>query len=177
MSRIGKNPVTFPEGVQVTAAGRELTVKGTQGQLSWEIPFDIAFDLTDKDVTFTLKRDNKEARALWGLSRAYVANMVEGVSKGFEKQLEIQGVGYRAAVKGNTLNLNLGFSHPVEMEIPSDLKASVEKNTLVTITGSDKQRVGQFAADIRAWRKPEPYKGKGIRYVGEHIVMKEGKKK
>lgn len=177
MSRVGKKPITLPEGVEIKQNGRNITVKGKLGELAWEIPFGVEATVEGNEVTFTPKKENKETRALWGLSRAYVANMVEGVSKGFEKKLEIRGVGYRAAVQGNKLNLSLGFSHPVEMDIPSDLKAVVEKNTGITITGVDKQRVGQFAADVRAWRKPEPYKGKGIRYVDEHVIMKEGKKK
>lgn len=177
MSRIGKKPISLPEGVEVKLNGRHIQVKGKLGELSWDVPFNVECKVEEKEITFTPMKENKETRALWGLSRAYVANMVEGVSKGFEKQLEIRGVGFRANVQGTTLNLSLGFSHPVEMEIPSDLKTTVEKNTMITITGADKQRVGQFAADIRKWRKPEPYKGKGIRYVGERVMMKEGKKK
>ena len=177
MSRIGKKIITLPEGVEMKQNGRKVTVKGKLGELTWDVPFGIDCAVEGTEVSFTPKKEDKQTRALWGLSRAYVANMVEGVSKGFEKKLEIRGVGYRAAIQGSKLNLSLGFSHPVEMDIPSDLKAAVEKNTEITVTGVDKQRVGQFAADIRAWRKPEPYKGKGIRYVGEHVIMKEGKKK
>lgn len=177
MSRIGKNPVTLVDGVEATFAGREITVKGPKGTLNWEIPFEIAFEQEDKAITFTMKKDNKESKALWGLTRAMVQNMVTGVKEGYEKSLELRGVGYRAAAQGNKLTMNLGYSHPVEMDVPAGLSVAVEGNTIVKVTGFDKQLVGQFSAEIRAKRKPEPYKGKGVRYVGEHVVMKEGKKK
>ncbi|HAG53492.1 MAG TPA: 50S ribosomal protein L6 [Alphaproteobacteria bacterium] len=176
MSRVGKNPVAMPQGVEANVVGRELTVKGKNGELQFTVPAEIKTAIEENEIVFTLGTTSKQAKAFWGLSRAMVANMVKGVSEGFTKVLEINGVGYRAAVKGNKLDLSLAFSHPVEMEIPSDLKVEVKGNE-ITITGADKQRVGQFAADVRAWRKPEPYKGKGIKYKEEHIVRKEGKKK
>lgn len=177
MSRIGKNPVTIPEGVTVTMAGRAMSVKGKLGELNWDIPHDIKASVADNLVTFEMIRENKEAQALWGLSRALTANMVEGVSKGFEKKLKLIGVGYRANMQGNKLDLQVGFSHPVKLEVPAGLKVVVNDNTEVVITGFDKQVVGQFAANVRRIRPPEPYKGKGIRYADEHVVMKEGKKK
>ncbi|MFT7144170.1 MAG: large subunit ribosomal protein L6 [Alphaproteobacteria bacterium] len=177
MSRVGKNPVTMPAGVEATVAGRNIAIKGSKGQLEWEVPFEIEFSVEDKTITFAAKKDNKESLALWGLSRALVNNMVIGVSEGYEKKLELRGVGYRAAVQGKTLTMNLGYSHPVVMEAPEGISIAVEGNTNVTISGFDKQIVGQFAAEIRSKRKPEPYKGKGVRYLGEHVVMKEGKKK
>tara|TARA_R110000868_G_scaffold262401_1_gene520837 strand:- start:9437 stop:9970 length:534 start_codon:yes stop_codon:yes gene_type:complete len=177
MSRVGKNPVTLPAGVEATFAGRQITIKGPKGSLEWEVPFAIDFSQTEQEISFTPKKENAESMALWGLSRALVNNMVTGVSEGFEKKLELRGVGYRAAVQGNKLTMNLGYSHPVEMEAPAGITVAVEGNTNVTVTGFDKQVVGQFAAEIRSKRKPEPYKGKGVRYLGEHVVMKEGKKK
>jgi len=177
MSRVGKNPVTLPSGVEATFAGRDITVKGSKGTLNWTIPFEISFEQADNQISFAMKKETKEAQALWGLSRAMVANMVEGVTTGFTKKLEIHGVGYRSSVAGNKLTLNVGYSHSVEMEIPAGITTTVEKNTQITVTGFDKQLVGQFAANIRAVRKPEPYKGKGIRYADEHIMRKEGKKK
>jgi large subunit ribosomal protein L6 len=177
MSRIGKNPVTIPEGVTVTMAGRAMSVKGKLGELNWDIPHDIKASVTDNIVTFEPNRETKEAQALWGLSRALTANMVEGVSKGFEKKLKLIGVGYRANMQGAKLNLSVGFSHPVNLDVPAGLKVVVNDNTEIVITGFDKQVVGQFAANVRRIRPPEPYKGKGIRYVDEHVVMKEGKKK
>ena len=176
MSRVGKNPITIPSGVEVNLVGRELAVKGKQGALQFTIPAEIKTTIEENAIAFTLDRDTKQARAFWGLTRAMVANIVKGVSEGFTKVLEINGVGYRAAVKGNKLDLSLAFSHPVEMDIPSDLKVEVKGNEIF-ITGVDKQKVGQFAAEVRAWRKPEPYKGKGIKYKEEHIIRKEGKKK
>lgn len=176
MSRVGKNPVALPAGVEANMAGRELTVKGKNGALQFEIPAEIKTAIAENEIVFTTQSNAKQAKAFWGLTRAMVANMVTGVSEGFTKVLEINGVGYRAAVKGNKLDLSLAFSHPVEMEIPSSLTVSVKGNE-ITITGADKQEVGQFAANVRAWRKPEPYKGKGIKYKEEHIRRKEGKKK
>ncbi len=177
MSRIGKNPVTIPEGVTVTMAGRAMSVKGKLGELNWDIPHDIKATVNDNLVSFEMIRENKEAQALWGLSRALTANMVEGVSKGFEKKLKMIGVGYRAKMEGNKLDIQAGFSHPVKLEVPANLKVAVNDNTEIVITGYDKQLVGQFAANVRKVRPPEPYKGKGIRYADEHVVMKEGKKK
>lgn len=178
MSRVGKNPVAIPQGVDVSLNGRALTVKGKLGQLEYTVPMEVNCDVSDSEITYTPKSEkNKAARALWGTARANTANMVKGVSEGWSKSLEIIGVGYRAAVKGQQLDLNLGFSHPVLMDIPAGLDVKVEGNTNVTISGFDKEAVGQFAANVRKLRKPEPYKGKGIRYAGEHIVRKEGKKK
>lgn len=176
MSRVGKNPVALPQGVEATMAGRELTVKGKNGALQFVVPAEINTVIAEGEIVFTTESSAKQAKAFWGLTRSMVSNMVKGVSEGFTKVLEINGVGYRAAVKGTKLDLSLAFSHPVEMEIPADLTVSVKGNE-ITIVGADKQRVGQFAADVRAWRKPEPYKGKGIKYKEEHIRRKEGKKK
>lgn len=176
MSRVGKSPITIPSGVEVNMAGRELTAKGKNGALQFTIPAEIKTTIEESQVAFSLDSNSKQAKAFWGMSRAMVANMIQGVSEGFTKVLEINGVGYRAAVKGNKLDLSLAFSHPVEMDIPSDLKVEVKGNE-ITISGIDKQKVGQFAAEVRAWRKPEPYKGKGIKYKEERIIRKEGKKK
>lgn len=177
MSRVGKNPVVLPNGVTATLTGRALSIKGQLGEMNWDIPHDVKGELTENEITFTPIRETKEARALWGTSRAITANMVEGVSKGFEKKLKLVGVGYRAAMQGAKLNLSVGYSHPVDMEVPAGLKVEVNDSTEVVITGADKQSVGQFAANIRRVRPPEPYKGKGIRYADEYVVMKEGKKK
>ena len=177
MSRVGKNPVVIPEGVNVAVTGRDITVKGKLGELSWSVPHEVNFEHTDGAIVFTPRISTKDARAKWGLCRALTQNMVTGVSQGFERKLEIHGVGYRSSVQGNILTLNVGYSHPVEIEMPAGITCSVEKNTEITLKGFDKQAVGQMAANIRAVRKPEPYKGKGIRYAGEHIILKEGKKK
>lgn len=177
MSRVGKNPVSIPQGVELQVNGRDISVKGKLGTLNWTIPSDVEFTKTDSEVTFTPRNSTKNARALWGTSRAIVANMVQGVSEGFTKKLTVHGVGYRAAVKGNLLDISAGFSHPVEMPIPEGLKVEVTDNTNISITGFDKQVLGQFAANVRAVRPPEPYKGKGIRYADERVRMKEGKKK
>jgi large subunit ribosomal protein L6 len=176
MSRVGKSPVALPQGVEANMAGRELTIKGKNGALQFMIPAEIKTAIEENEIVFTTESSAKQAKAFWGLTRSMVANMVTGVSEGFTKVLEINGVGYRAAVKGNKLDLSLAFSHPVEMEIPASLKVEVKGNE-ITISGADKQEVGQFAANVRAWRKPEPYKGKGIKYKEEHIIRKEGKKK
>lgn len=177
MSRVGKNPVTIPAGVEFQVNGRDISVKGKLGSLSWTIPSEVDFTKNDNEVTFTPRNSSKLARALWGTSRATVANMVYGVSEGFSKKLTIHGVGYRAAVQGNLLDISAGFSHPVKMPIPQGLSVQVTDNTNIEITGFDKQLLGQFAADVRAVRPPEPYKGKGIRYADERVRMKEGKKK
>lgn len=177
MSRVGKNPVTIPSGVEFQVNGRDISVKGKLGTLNWTIPSDVEFSKTENEVSFEPRNNTKTARALWGTSRAIVANMVQGVSEGFAKKLTIHGVGYRAAVKGNLLDISAGFSHPVEMPIPQGLTVQVTDNTTIEITGFDKQQLGQFAANVRAVRPPEPYKGKGIRYADERVRMKEGKKK
>jgi len=175
MSRIGKQTIGIPDGVTVNIANGELQVKGPKGNLTGAIPEGIDAKMEDGVLSFDRPDDSKPARARHGLARALANNMVIGVSKGFSKRLEIEGVGYRADVKGKVLNLLLGFSHPVDMPIPEGLKVSVEQNTSVSIEGADKQSVGQFAADVRSLRPPEPYKGKGVRYVDEHIRRKVGK--
>ena len=174
MSRIGKQPIAIPDGVSVNIANGEIQVKGPKGTLSCVVPDGIGAKLEDGQLHFERPQDTKELRALQGLARSLANNMVVGVSAGFTKLLEIEGVGYRADVKGKVLNLLLGFSHPVEMEIPEGLKVAVEQNTRLSIEGADKQVVGQFAADIRSLRPPEPYKGKGLRYHNEHIRRKVG---
>jgi large subunit ribosomal protein L6 len=175
MSRVGKKPIAIPDGVTVAYRGDEVHVKGPKGNLSKRIPEQIAVEIADGSVSFTRPDDRKESRALHGLARSLVANMVQGVSQPFVKELEIQGVGYRADMTGKTLKMLVGFSHPVEMEVPEGLTVSVDRNVIVKIEGIDRQKVGQFAADIRAVRPPEPYKGKGIRYVNEHVRRKVGK--
>lgn len=175
MSRIGKQPIGIPDGVNVNIAGGAIQVKGPKGTLSCPIPEGIGAKVEDGRLLMDRPDDSKGARARQGLARALANNMVVGVSKGFVKRLEIEGVGYRADVKGKVLNLLLGFSHPVEMAIPEGLKVSVDQNTKVSIEGADKQAVGQFAADVRSLRPPEPYKGKGVRYDDEHIRRKVGK--
>ncbi|MBX6368694.1 MAG: 50S ribosomal protein L6 [Rhodospirillales bacterium] len=177
MSRIGKYPVAIPQGVTVQVAGRTVTVKGKLGELKLETAPEVETVVEDGKFWVRPKQETKRARALWGTTRAHVANMVNGVSKGFQKNLEINGVGYRAAVQGKNLTLQLGFSHDVVYPIPADVKIACEKPTSIQITGADKQRVGQVAAEIRAFRRPEPYKGKGIKYETETIRRKEGKKK
>jgi large subunit ribosomal protein L6 len=177
MSRVGKNPVAIPQGVTVELAGSMLTAKGKLGTLQLAVNNEVAASVTDGKVWVKPKSETKRARMLWGTTRALVNNMVTGVSKGFTTNLEINGVGYRAAVQGKNLVLQLGYSHEVVFPIPQDVKIACEKPTSVAITGADKQRVGQVAAVIRAFRKPEPYKGKGIKYDAETIRRKEGKKK
>jgi large subunit ribosomal protein L6 len=177
MSRIGKNPVPVPHGVSVDLAGAILTAKGRLGTLRLNVNSEVEAAVEDGKVVVTPKSETKRARMLWGTTRALVNNMVTGVSKGFSRNLEINGVGYRAAVQGKNLVLQLGYSHDVTFPIPEDVKIVCEKPTLIAITGADKQRVGQIAAVIRAYRKPEPYKGKGIKYAQEIVRRKEGKKK
>ncbi|HCC22740.1 TPA: 50S ribosomal protein L6 [Candidatus Falkowbacteria bacterium] len=175
MSRVGKNPITVPAGVTVTIGDRQIQVKGPKGELTEKIHPDVIVTQKDQELLVTVKDENEQAnRALWGLFRSLINNLVKGVTDGFSKQLEINGVGYRAEMRGADLILNLGFSHPVEFKLPESIKVVVEKNVL-TISGSDKQLVGQVAANIRKIRKPEPYKGKGIKYVGEEIRRKVGK--
>jgi large subunit ribosomal protein L6 len=177
MSRVGKNPVTIPQGVTIAIVERTLTATGKLGSLSLVVDNEVDAVVADGKVTVTPKSEAKRARMLWGTTRALVSNMVEGVSKGFTVNLEINGVGYRAAVQGKNLVLQLGYSHEVVFPIPDDVKIVCEKPTAVVISGPDKQRVGQTAAVIRAFRKPEPYKGKGIKYDTETVRRKEGKKK
>jgi large subunit ribosomal protein L6 len=175
MSRIGKNPIRVPTGVSISRQGDEIQVKGPKGTLSERIPTAISTEIADGKITFARSDEKKDTRAQHGLARALVANMVQGVSTPFVKELEIQGVGYRADVAGKKLKLLLGFSHPVEIVVPDGLAVSVERNVIVKIEGINRQQVGQFAADIRKLRPPEPYKGKGVRYVGEQVRRKVGK--
>ena len=177
MSRVGKNPVAIPAGVQVELSGETLTAKGRLGSLSLAVSNEVSATIADGEVTIAPKSDSKRARAMWGTTRALVNNMITGVANGFTRNLEINGVGYRAAVQGNALNLQLGYSHDVNYPIPPDVKIACERPTAITITGADRQRVGQVAAEIRSFRPPEPYKGKGIKYADEVIRRKEGKKK
>ena len=175
MSRIGNLPIPVPAGVTVQAADGVVQVKGPKGTLSVVLPSQIAIEISDSRICFTRPDDKKESRSLHGLARALTANLVMGVTEGFKKSLEIQGVGYRADVKGNKLNLVVGYSHPVPMPVPKGLSVSMEGNTKIHIEGIDKELVGQFASDVRSVRPPEPYKGKGIRYLGEHVRRKVGK--
>ncbi|MGI9463647.1 MAG: 50S ribosomal protein L6 [Aestuariivirgaceae bacterium] len=177
MSRIGKKPVAVPQGVTVTIEERTVKVKGPKGELQSQLVELVDVKLDGDQVVVSPRDDSQLARSAWGLSRTLVANMVTGVTDGFSKNLEINGVGYRAAVQGSGLQLNLGYSHNVVYPIPSDIKIETPKPTEIVVSGIDKQRVGQVAAEIREWRKPEPYKGKGIKYADEYIFRKEGKKK
>ena len=175
MSRIGKKPVPIPKGVTVTIDGQKVTVKGSKGELSREMPDSITFSQEGDEIVVKQKNDSRVARQCYGLTRSLIANMVEGVSSGYEKKLEIQGVGYRASLQGQKLVMALGYSHPVEFEPPPGITFAVEKNTNLTVSGIDKEVVGNTAARIRAARPPEPYKGKGVRYAGEQIRRKAGK--
>ena len=177
MSRVAKNPVTVPAGVEVKFGTESLTVKGKNGELAFPLSNDVKIELNDGQLTFAAVNDSKHSVAMSGTVRAIVANMVKGVAEGFEKKLQLIGVGYRAQAQGQTLNLSLGFSHPVVYALPEGVAAATPSQTEIIITGADKQAVGQVAAEIRGFRPPEPYKGKGVRYVGEHVVMKETKKK
>ena len=177
MSRIGKYPVTIPGGVEVQLAGQTLTAKGRLGALSLMLSNEVTTSIVDGTVTVAPKNDTKHSRAMWGTTRALINNMVTGVSTGFSVNLEITGVGYRAQVQGSTLNLQLGYSHDIPFPIPADVRITCERPTVITVRGADRQRVGQIAADIRAYRPPEPYKGKGIKYATETVRRKEGKKK
>jgi len=175
MSRVGKRPIPVPDGVTVEKVGQDVRVKGPNGTLSERMPSRIEVRIEGGEVRFERPDDRKESRALHGLARALVANMVQGVKDVFHKELEIQGVGYRADVEGKKVKLLLGFSHPVEVPIPDGIKVSVDRNVALKIEGANKQQVGQFAADLRSIRPPEPYKGKGIRYANEHVRRKVGK--
>ena len=175
MSRVGRMPIEIPAGVTVDLQGQHITVKGPKGELSRDIHEDIKVAVEGNEILVTRPSDNKNHRALHGLTRALVANMVTGVHDGFSKKLEINGVGYRAAKQGNKLVLTLGFSHPAEMEAPAGITIDVPNQTEIVVSGADKEVVGAVAADIRKWRKPEPYKGKGIRYEGEVVRRKAGK--
>jgi large subunit ribosomal protein L6 len=177
MSRIGKKPVAIPAGVTAKLEGQSIAVKGAKGELSFTAPEDVAVKVEGNFVHVTPHREDKRARAMWGTTRARIQNLVVGVTKGFEKKLEINGVGYKAAIAGKNLQLSLGFSHDVLYAIPSGVTITTPKPTEITIAGIDKRQVGQIAAEIRAYRGPEPYKGKGVKYVDEFIFRKEGKKK
>ncbi len=177
MSRIGKNAVPLPDGVTVNVAGQQVTAKGKLGQLSITLNQAVLAELDGNQVWVKPRDDSKRSQTMWGLSRTLVSNMVTGVSEGFTVNLEINGVGYRAAVQGNNLNLQLGYSHDINFPIPEGITVKCTRPTAIEISGTDRQKVGQVAAEVRAFRKPEPYKGKGIRYVGEYVRRKEGKKK
>ena len=177
MSRVAKNPVTVPAGVEVKFGTDTLVVKGKNGELSFPLNSDVDIKLEDGVLTFAAANNTKQANAVSGTARALVNNMVKGVSEGFEKKLQLIGVGYRAQAQGKTLNLSLGFSHPIVYEMPEGVSVQTPSQTEIVLTGADKQTVGQVAAEIRAFRSPEPYKGKGVRYVGEVVAMKEAKKK
>jgi len=175
MSRIGKQPIVIPPKVKVEAKGQRVLVEGPKGKLNWELPKRTSLKVQDGKIVVSRDGEDPQARALHGLSRALVNNMVKGVSDGFVKKLEIQGVGFKAAVQGKVVNLMLGFSHPINYPIPDQVKVTVEENTKLTIEGPDKQVVGQVASELRNFYPPEPYKGKGVRYAGEHVQRKEGK--
>ena len=177
MSRIGKKPVELPSGVSATVSGQTVEVKGPKGTRSFTATDDVTITQEDNVITVTPRGKSKRARQQWGMSRSMVENLVTGVSDGFKKELEISGVGYRANMQGNTLKLSLGYSHEVNFDVPEGVTVTAPKQTEVVVEGIDQQLVGQVAANIRAWRKPEPYKGKGIKYKDEYIFRKEGKKK
>ena len=177
MSRIGKKAVVVPNGVTASIADGQLSVKGPKGTLALKLADSISYDVQADGISVQPANDTKQARAFWGMQRTLVQNLVTGVTEGFSKKLLINGVGYRAAAQGRKLNLKLGYSHDVDIDVPEGLEVKTPDATTVEITGADKQKVGQLAAEIRRWRKPEPYKGKGIKYDGEFIFRKEGKKK
>jgi large subunit ribosomal protein L6 len=177
MSRVANKPVEMPKGVEVTINRQDLSCKGSKGSLQLKLHSDVTIEQSDNELNIKPRNNSRQAIALAGTMRSLVQNMVTGVSAGFEKKLELRGVGYRAQAQGNKINLNLGFSHPVEHIIPEGVKVETPSQTEIVISGIDKQQVGQVAADIRAYRTPEPYKGKGVRYLGEHVIMKEAKKK
>jgi large subunit ribosomal protein L6 len=175
MSRIGKQPIAIPPKVKVEVKGQQVSVEGPKGKLNWHLPRHTSIKLENGRLLVSREGDTDDVKALHGLSRALVNNMVRGVSEGFVKKLEIQGVGFKAAVQGKAVNLNLGYSHPINYPIPDQIKVTVEENTKLTIEGPDRQMVGQVAAEIRSFYPPEPYKGKGVRYADERVVRKEGK--
>jgi len=177
MSRIGKKAVAIPAGVNITLDGQTVTVKGPKGQLAWTIVDEIEIKLDAAELTLSMREDNQRSKAMWGLSRTLVNNMVVGVTTGYEESLELVGVGYRAQMKGATLSMQLGFSHDVDIVPPAGIAFAVPKQTEIKISGIDKQAVGEIASKIRRIRPPEPYKGKGVRYAGEKVRRKEGKKK
>lgn len=175
MSRIGKKPISIPEDVEVKIEGQKIIVKGPRGELQREVRPEVKIEIKDKEIIVVPVKETKKTKAFWGLTRALIANMIEGVTKGYEKKLEIEGIGYKANLEGDDLILQVGFSHPVKIKQEEGIKFSIEKN-IVTVSGINKELVGQIAAKIRAVKPPEPYKGKGIRYLGEYIRRKAGKK-
>jgi large subunit ribosomal protein L6 len=177
MSRIGKKPVSVPKGVTANVEGQTVTAKGPKGQLAVVLVDQVSAAMTDDGIKVEPRDDSKTARAMWGMSRTMVQNIMTGVTEGFEKRLEISGVGYRAQVQGKSVSLALGYSHDVNYPIPEGIQVATPKPTEIVVTGIDKQKVGQVAAEIRRYRPPEPYKGKGVKYAGEFIFRKEGKKK
>lgn len=176
MSRVGKKIIEIPDGIEVKYANQRLEIKGPKGSLGLAINQEVELEIKEKEIIVKKIGKSKKAPAIWGLTRALIFNMLIGVKDGYEKKIELQGVGYRMAVQGNKINLALGFSHPVEVSIPEGLEAKIVENNILTISGRDKQLVGQFAADVRELKPVEPYKGKGFRYVGEHVRRKAGKK-
>jgi large subunit ribosomal protein L6 len=175
MSRIGKQPIAIPPKVKVEVKGQSVSVEGPKGKLNWQLPRNTTAKVDNGKIVVARKGEDAQAKALHGLSRALLNNMVRGVTEGFVKKLEIQGVGFKAAVQGKNVNLSLGYSHPIVYPLPDQIKVTVEENTKLTVEGPDRQVVGQVAAELRGFYPPEPYKGKGVRYVGEHVVRKEGK--
>lgn len=177
MSRVGKHPVALPAGVECQLSDREISIKGKLGKLTMALTSAVRVVHADSMITVTPTSEDKHSRAMWGTTRKNIMNMVEGVSQGFKRRLEIQGVGYRAALQGNELVLQLGHSHEIRYPVPEGIAITCEKPTMIQIDGFDRQKVGQVAAEIRSYRGPEPYKGKGVRYEGEYVLRKEGKKK
>jgi large subunit ribosomal protein L6 len=177
MSRVGKKPVAVPSGVTANVSGQTVKMKGAKGEMSFLVPEEVTVAMENGAVSVAPRDQTKSARAKWGMSRAQVQSLVDGVTKGFEKKLEVNGVGYRAQVAGKSLKLSLGYSHDIEYAIPAGITITTPKPTEIVVTGIDKQKVGQTAAEIRDYRGPEPYKGKGVKYAGEFIFRKEGKKK
>ena len=177
MSRIGKKPVTVPDGVEVTLSGQNVAAKGPKGELSVTLSDKVSVERDDAGIIISPVDNSMKSRSLWGLSRSLVENIVVGVSSGFDRKLELQGVGYRAQVQGQTLKLALGFSHDIDFQVPEGIKVECPSQTEIVISGTDKQKVGQVASEIRSYRPPEPYKGKGVRYEDEYVFRKEGKKK
>jgi large subunit ribosomal protein L6 len=175
MSRIGKQPIAIPAKVKVEVKGQKVHVEGPKGKLDWELPKRTSLKVEGANIVVSRDGEDAQARAMHGLSRALVNNMVKGVSDGFVKKLEIQGVGFKAAVQGKVVNLSLGYSHPINYTVPDQIKVTVEENTKLTIEGPDKHLVGKVASELRSYYPPEPYKGKGVRYAGEHVQRKEGK--
>jgi len=177
VSRIGQQPVPVPQGVTVEFAGQEVTAKGPKGELSMTLVEEVLASMEDDHIVVKPRDNSKRSRTMWGMQRTLMDNLIRGVSEGFSVELEIIGVGYRAAVEGRNLNLQMGYSHEINYPIPDGIEIKSERPTAVAVSGADRQQVGQVAAEIRSFRKPEPYKGKGIRYVGEYVFRKEGKKK